>query len=135
MEQKNDNKKNQNEPALSKEFKDLGKNLAGLFHAALENPEFRNFQDEIGMGIQGFSETINSEMSEFSKSETAARIRSDVDEMKKKVIYGEIGSKARNGLSRTIEQLNKELLKMADNLSEKNCSPGSPESVEKDKEN
>ena len=135
MDQKNKNKKNQDAPDLNREFKTLGKNLAGIFQAALENPEFRNLQDEISTGIQGFSETINSEMSEFSKSETASRIRSDVDELKKKVSNGEIGSKARNGLSKTIKQLNIELKKMAESLSEINSSPESPDHVEDEQEN
>ena len=135
MDQKDKNDKNRDAPDLNREFKTLGKNLAGIFQAALENPEFRNLQDEISTGIQGFSETINSEMSEFSKSETASRIRSDVDELKKKVSNGEIGSKARNGLSKTIKQLNIELKKMAESLSEINSSPESPDHVEDEQEN
>jgi hypothetical protein len=135
MDQKNENNSNRDAPDLSREFKTLGKNLAGIFHAALENPEFRNLQDEISTGIQGFSETINSEMSEFSKSETASRIRTDVDELKKKVSNGEIGSKARNGLSKTIKKLNIELKNMAESLSEINSNPESPDNVEKEQEN
>jgi len=117
------------EESLKDEFHNLGKNLAGMLHAIWESPERKKFQAEIESGLNDIGTTVNREVKNFSDSQTAQRLRTDVEDMAERLRTGEAEAKVRQELISALRMVNLELDKFSSrwtSTSEENV-PSEPE--------
>jgi hypothetical protein len=105
------------EDNLTEEFRSLGKNLADAFRAAWERPERKKLQNDIENGLAEMGSTLKTEFDHVRESPTGQRIRTEVDDLGKRVRSGEMEAKIREELLAALRIVNQELEKVSTRLS------------------
>jgi hypothetical protein len=110
-----ENPKNENN--LADEFRNLGQNLIAALQAAWDSQERKQFTDEMVKGIDELGSTIRQEAERFSTSDTAQKIKDEVEEAGEKMRSSETKDKIRQDLLAALQTANLELQKVIDRWS------------------
>jgi hypothetical protein len=97
---------------LKDEFKKLGENLVGNLKALWEHPDSQEIRSEIEGGLHQLGDTISQLANDFSESPTGQRLQVEARDFGEKVRSGEVESKVRDELLRTLNTINAELEKV-----------------------
>lgn len=111
------------EEDIGSEFRAFGENLKEMLRAAWDRPERQQLQNEIERGMQELGVTLRQTADEFSKSEVGQRVKIEVDDLRGRVVRGEVDKKVREDLGKALRTINAELQKLAEQLR----TPRSPE--------
>ena len=102
-----------NEPNLGDELRNLAKNLSEFLRTAWSSEERKKVQKDLETSLSELGATINKAANNFSESETKQRMKSDLNDFRKRVETGEVQDKARQELLATLKRVNEELTKAA----------------------
>ena len=102
---------------LSEEFQQLGNNLVETLRAAWDHPERKRLQEEIENGLSDLSDTLKTEASSFKESDTAKRLKSDVENLGERISSSETHEKFRGELLSVLKTANKGLQDVVDEWS------------------
>jgi hypothetical protein len=121
------------EDKLAEEFRNLGKNLFGVLQAAWDHPERKRMQAEIENGLREFSNSIQREADNFSKSNTGEKIKSDIGEFGKRINSGETQSRIYEDIISALKTANSELSKVIEKIDQDKSQSTAPASDETEK--
>lgn len=114
------------EENLAEEFRSLGKNLVEALRAAWDNPERRRLQQEIESGLAELGSTMKREAESFSGSPSGQQLKSDVEQLGKRIRSGEAHEKVRTELIAALKTANAELQKVVEKWSVAEAKPETP---------
>ena len=109
VEEKQDNE-------VIREFRRLGENLKGTIEAAWDSEQRQNLSTEIKEGLRQLSDSIEKAATDIGEKPQVQKLREDVDDFAGRVKSGEVGDKAREGLSSALDKINTELEKTSESL-------------------
>lgn len=97
------------EAKLSDEFERLANNLVGTLKAAWDHPERKRIQEEIAQGLSELSTTLKNEAESFEESDTAQRLKADVETFGERISSSESYDKIRGELLTVLKTANEGL--------------------------
>jgi hypothetical protein len=111
---------------LGDEFRNLGKNLADALQAAWESPERKRILRDVETNLNEVGDTLKNEAEYFAESQTAQRLKSDIEQLGERVRSSEAQEKIRQELMKILQSANSELQKVIDRWSDEgaNASEG-----------
>jgi len=96
------------------EFHKLGQNLLAAIQAAWGSSERKQFTDEMVKAVDDLGSTIRQKTEDFSASESAQKLRDEVEEVGEKLRNAEIQEKVRKDVLTALQTANMELQKVID---------------------
>ncbi|HIE57305.1 MAG TPA: hypothetical protein EYP88_03620 [Anaerolineales bacterium] len=99
-------------PDISAQFRELGENFKNLLRETWEHEETRKLRAELQRGLDEFGKIVEETVDEIRHSETGQKIKAEAQEIKSSIERGEIETKAREDISKTLDFLNAELGKL-----------------------
>lgn len=107
----------QSNESMSGELKKLAENLRSTFRAAWESDERKNITKGLEEGLSELSKSVEDVTNEIRGSETAQRIREDLQDFQTRVASGEVETKLRNEFVASLKLINNELEKFSNRWS------------------
>ena len=120
MEQKNDL-----QPDLGEEFRNLGDNLKQVLQEAWRSEERIRLQEEIESGLSDAAATLRTAAADFEQSPAGERMKVEMQDLGEKMRDGRLQDDVRSELVEMLRKLNDELKAAAARLSDRRRSPGS----------
>ena len=106
--------------------RELGDNLKNIMQTAWSSEEAQKFRQDIKTGLAELGKAANDAVDEFNASEAAHQIKEEAQELKDRVVSGEMEAQARQELSKVLHTINTELQKAIEQISKAESveSPG-----------
>jgi len=98
---------------LRAEFRNLGDNLKAAFQAAWESDERVKLQEDIEGGLNDLGQALSQAAEDFANSPSGQQLKHRVEDFGERVRSGEVEDKVRAGLLSALQQINRELEKVA----------------------
>jgi len=99
----------QNSDNLSDELRHFGDSLKQFFKSAWESDERQKIQVEIEHSLDEVAKSLNQAADDFSASQEGQQLKSEFDDLKKRVESGELSEKIQNDLKLTLRKVSSEL--------------------------
>jgi len=120
VEQKNDL-----QPDLGEEFRNLGDNLKQVLQEAWRSEERIRLQQEIESGLSDAAATLRTAAADFEQRQAGRRLKAEMQDLGEKMREGRLQDEVRSELVEMLRKLNDELKAAAARLSDRRRSPGS----------
>jgi hypothetical protein len=101
------------EASLQAELDALGENLQRAIRGVWESDERKRLQADVELGLEGTLRHLRQELKEFQESETAGRLKADLDAVEQGVRSGETAGRVRQEILTVLQRLNAELARAA----------------------
>ncbi|MEI7989608.1 MAG: hypothetical protein WCI88_11275 [Chloroflexota bacterium] len=96
---------------LATEFERLGQNIKQSLEVAWDSEERKRFQNDIEQGISGLSNAVTNFMNNISRSPTAQKVKSELEEIKNQAHVDEVQTKVRQDVISALKRANDEIEK------------------------
>jgi len=106
------------EENLQEEFNTLGKNFLKAIQGAWDRPERKRIENEIASGLESLSSSIKKEAENFSDSPAGHKMKSDIDELGKKIKAKDAHKRIRKELLNILKNTNLEIEKAIEKISD-----------------
>lgn len=94
---------------VSEELKKLGDNLKSMLNAFWDSEERKSATRQLEEGAAEISKAIDKFADDVSSSEASKRLRSEVDDIQKRIQSGEMEERVRQDVIFTLQKVNQEL--------------------------
>jgi hypothetical protein len=96
---------------LGDEFAELGRNIQQALQAAWASEDRKKLQAEIEAGLKEASRAVQQAADEFSQSQAGKTLKTEAEDIQKRVQSGELEAKIRSELQAALRIANQELKK------------------------
>ena len=101
------------EASLQAELDALGENLQRAIRGVWESDERKQLQADVEQGLEGTLRHLRQELKEFQESDTAGRLKADLDTVERELRSGETAGRVRQEILGVLQRLNAELERAA----------------------
>lgn len=102
---------------IGEEFKRLGRQFGKTLETLFTGDEMKKLESEVREGMKTFSTEVEKVVRDASQSPTATRLKSDAEDLKKRVETGEVTRSAQTTFAQGLRWLSTELERAADSVS------------------
>lgn len=119
-------------PDLSEELREFGKQFADTIRTAWNSTERQRLETELRDGMRSFADEVDKAIQEIKKSPAADRVKTEAVQVREKVETSDVGNKARTGVAQGLQVLSEQLAKLAERFTpaEKPVPDAEEENVE-----
>lgn len=108
---------------LAAQFRELGENLKNFFQTAWDSEEAQQFKEELREGLTELGTATRESVEDFKASEAGQKIKTEAEDLKARFESGELETKTRQEISKTLNLINQELQKAIDSFSKPKADP------------